>query len=552
MNNGIVKLNNRYRYITPGCFVIIVVAWMLLPTSAVYAQNKQDPIRGFMIDAPRGTESTGYYFKLIDFCAQQGLNTIIFRLTDDEGSAYKFSSHPDLVMCPGAYTKKELQKLVNYAASKSIEIIPEVETFGHSRYIVQSPGYKNLNDALDDGTENAVCPVNDSTLHLMKDIITEVASLFPSKYLHIGCDETKWGGSALSKKALQTGSKNRIWADYVNKLNGYVKELGKQTIIWGDIPVYNENEVLDFLDKDIVIAEWNYWEADSAVVDRVAQKLIAKGFKVIGCPAVSWCKWGARIGEEQFRNISAYSSVYSALDPAHNLGIILTNWVPQKYLQYSQWDTYAIAMDILRRKGYFDLEEAIPGVVNQLFGVKCDPVWMNIFEMLYANIPQSNCADADSLKFFPWSDSIQVRSLISRKHLLDNSFLKINKLLLSKRREIRMNKNVFEDILVTVNFLGYLIDRQNAIVKFADTSPVDAESVQSFFKKVASEDKRYRMMMKTAWLKGRRAMTDEYDKDYMYSFVKATDFSKKVAENPSVFLEILRNMHLEKPVADKN
>jgi hypothetical protein len=41
--------------------------------------------RGFMIDAPRGVETIEYYFRLIDFCQEEGFNSIIFRLTDDQG-----------------------------------------------------------------------------------------------------------------------------------------------------------------------------------------------------------------------------------------------------------------------------------------------------------------------------------------------------------------------------------------------------------------------------------------------------------------------------------
>ncbi len=68
-----------------------------------------------MIDAPRATESLDYYFRLIDFCRKEQINTIIFRLTDDQGSAYLFTSHPELNMREGAFTAAELKKLIDYA-----------------------------------------------------------------------------------------------------------------------------------------------------------------------------------------------------------------------------------------------------------------------------------------------------------------------------------------------------------------------------------------------------------------------------------------------------
>ena len=54
-------------------------------------------IKGFMIDAPRLMESINYYRRLIDFCSEWKFNTIVFRLTDDEGCALRFESHPELL-----------------------------------------------------------------------------------------------------------------------------------------------------------------------------------------------------------------------------------------------------------------------------------------------------------------------------------------------------------------------------------------------------------------------------------------------------------------------
>ncbi len=145
-------------------FSLIVLLYLLTPASP--ASSQPTFFRGFMIDAPRTTESLKYYFNIIDLCKANDLNTIIFRLTDDEGSAYRFSSRPDLIMCPGAYSHKEIKAIIAYARRKGIEIIPEIEAFGHAKYITGSPRYKYLNDAAGKQDFNAVCPVNDSTFIL--------------------------------------------------------------------------------------------------------------------------------------------------------------------------------------------------------------------------------------------------------------------------------------------------------------------------------------------------------------------------------------------------
>ena len=85
-----------------------------------------------MIDAPRGVETMDYYFRLIEFLSNEGINTIIFRLTDDQGAAYLFKSHPELKMSEGALNEEELKQLIRHASEKGILMIPEVESFGHA------------------------------------------------------------------------------------------------------------------------------------------------------------------------------------------------------------------------------------------------------------------------------------------------------------------------------------------------------------------------------------------------------------------------------------
>ena len=502
--------------------------------------NTDEKIRGFMIDAPRATESLDYYFRLIDFCHNEQLNTIIFRLTDDQGSAYLFTSHPELNMREGAFTAAELKKLIDYAQKQGIEIIPEIESFGHSLYITHSKRYKFLNDSSAGNEFNALCPVSDSTLQLMKDLYSEVAAIFPSPYFHIGCDEVNWGGSELSKNALKTRSKNQIWADYVNSLNRYVKSLGKKTIIWGDVPIYVEPEVLNLLDRDMVIMDWNYRETNKEKVDSIAHTLMNKGFKVIGCPGVSWCMWGVRVGGQQFKNINAYAEVYCNLADPDNLGIILSNWVPKRYLQNSQWDTYTIAAEILKNKGNYHYMDAIPAFVKDHFGATFDANWENIFRTVYTETPTFLCGEQDSLKFLPWSSERQIKDIIARNKPLQNHFGEIVKLLFLYKDSVKMNRNDFDDFRMTIEFMDYCYTRQNELLRFANSGSIDLKSVKSYLKKTAQWDLAQQINIYSAWSNGRRCKPDGTDENYMGSFNKAANYSMHLIDNPAELLKILR------------
>jgi hypothetical protein len=497
---------------------------------------------GFMIDAPRGVETIEYYCRLIDFCQKEGINSIIFRLTDDQGSAYLFTSHPELKMCEGAFSANELRTIVDYAQNHGIEMIPEIESFGHSRYITETKKYKFLNDGPPGEDFNALCPVNISSLNLLRDLYTEVASIFPSLYFHIGCDEANWGSSVLSKKALEIKRKPQIWAEYVNKLNSCLKTIGKKSIIWGDVPLYNDIEVLDLLDKNIVIMDWNYWEADKEKILSLAQTVLSKGFKLIGCPAVSWCAWGPRVGEKQFKNISAYAEVYGNLKHSGYLGIFLSNWVPKRYLQGSQWDTYTIAAEILRNKGNYHFMDAIPQFVKDHFGAKYDANWEKVFSVIYQETPQWGCGQTDSLKFFCWQSEKEIKDIVKENKHQENKFSEISQLLMNCKAGVTKNSHDFDDLLLTIEFIEYNYNRQKGLLDFIHSEKTDRAPVEAYLKKVASEDQQMLSKINLAWSIGRRAKPNTIDKDFMWSFNLAAGFSKHLNEKPEEFIKILKNI----------
>src|ERR1700753_2122082 len=97
-------------------------AW---PSPATPPQNNKK-IRGLMVDAARVPENLAFYRRVIDFCATWELNTLQFRLTDDQGSALRFSSVLHLVTHPHAFAPEELVKLVEYGTARGVDLLPEI------------------------------------------------------------------------------------------------------------------------------------------------------------------------------------------------------------------------------------------------------------------------------------------------------------------------------------------------------------------------------------------------------------------------------------------
>ena len=501
-------------------------------TSAVRAQ---EPIKGFMIDAARTVEQMDHYFRFIDFCSEWGFNTLIFRLTDDEGSAYRFQSHPELKTQGGALTRSELGALVDFASERGIVLIPEVESFGHTKYITDVEQYESLRDVGDPSIEwaNGICPVNDTTFSLLVDLYDEVADVFPSEFMHIGCDETNWGGNPLTQEALKTRSKNEIWSEYVNRLHHYVRSKGKRTIIWGDVPIREENEILDRLDKDIVIMDWNYTVTSVDTVIANARLVLDKGFELIGAPAANWFMWGPRVGQIQLDNMAAFVSAYEKLEDPNILGIAITHWVPSRYTQDSQWDTYALAGSKLNRPAD-DMEAVLSSFVSRHFGAAWDGNWDRLFSQMYRYAPtysdlQSVPPDVQGSSMSPWKSDAELLALLDRPDTTANRFTEVADLLRQLRPTVTDNQEDFEDYVLTADCIRHFVWRENAIIKLKWEPDLTGSGLQAVISEIAARDMELRQRLEASWSNGRKgAMPDAH----MWDFPAAAAYARSLADSP--------------------
>lgn len=114
-------------------------------------------------------------------------------------------------------------------------------------------------------------PVDPRSKSLITDLYRDAASMFPSRYLHGGCDEVNWGGSEQSRHALKMKGRAEIWAEYLNALDEAARSLGKEFIVWGDHVLRKEPEILDGLNKDIIVWDWDYSTNDPAEIEKTAR-----------------------------------------------------------------------------------------------------------------------------------------------------------------------------------------------------------------------------------------------------------------------------------------
>ena len=199
--------------------------------AAVYTQNITLPVmvggcrvedapqfayRGFMLDVCRTWMDVGQVKKFISNLAHHKINKLHIHLSDDEGWRVEIKSHPELaevggfrgVDSPvaarygrwderygGYFTHDDIRELVEYAAKRNIEIIPEIDLPGHSHNLARvrpdilcnyTPGLK-ASDGYD--TRSVMCVAKEANYALLDDVMRELSELFPSSYIHICGDE---------------------------------------------------------------------------------------------------------------------------------------------------------------------------------------------------------------------------------------------------------------------------------------------------------------------------------------------------------------------------
>lgn len=218
-------------------------------------------LRCVQLDLARQKENTGFIRQFIDFAAEYGYNALLFYL---EGRI-RTRSFPWPAPAEG-YDPKDIAELVAYAAAKDMQVIPAVSTLGHVEQFLRHHSLEHLAELREghcgrfSNAKMVFCPSLSETYDFLRAYLSEVCALFPSRYLHIGCDEV-WdiGFCSLCRKRLREGeTQSGIFARHLRDIHGIVAgELGKQPILWDDMFEPYPDALAD-LPRDFVMCCWHY------------------------------------------------------------------------------------------------------------------------------------------------------------------------------------------------------------------------------------------------------------------------------------------------------
>lgn len=229
--------------------------------------------RGKHLDCARHFFDITFLKQYIDILAFHKINTFHWHLTDDQGWRIEIKAYPllteigskrkhtlvghysdnnpnspnfDGLEYKGYYTQDEIRDLVQYAADRHITIIPEIEMPGHSvaalaAYPELSCREKPLDVECTWGVFEDVFCCKEETFVFLENVLKEVIDLFPSKYIHIGGDETptnRWKECPNCKKViLQNNLKDasELQGYFTKKIEAFLNKHGKKIIGWDEI-----------------------------------------------------------------------------------------------------------------------------------------------------------------------------------------------------------------------------------------------------------------------------------------------------------------------------
>jgi hexosaminidase len=188
--------------------------------------------RGLMIDVARKYFTIDFLRDYVKQLSWYKMNMFQIHLNDDVGTpfadgttaAYRLEStmYPGLASGNGHYTKQEFKELQWMAMDYGINVVPEIDTPGHSR------AFTSYNPAL--GDERGLDISKPETVEFVKSLFNEYLDgsdpTFVGPEVHIGTDEY-WGPDIERFR----------W--YMDTLVKHINSKGKHPIMWGGLTMYN-------------------------------------------------------------------------------------------------------------------------------------------------------------------------------------------------------------------------------------------------------------------------------------------------------------------------
>ncbi len=223
--------------------------------------------RGLMLDVGRYFYSVEYIKKYIDYLAMHKMNTFHWHLTEDHGWRIEIKKYPRLTSVGawragtqfacgdrvdhtphgGFYTQDQVREIVAYAQARYVTVVPEIEMPGHTYAALVAypelsctgePAEMLINWGIQ---EDIYCGGKEEVFVFLENVLSEVAALFPSEFIHIGGDEApkkRWEACSHCQKRIQDEGledEHELQSYFITRIERFLRTKGKRIIGWDEI-----------------------------------------------------------------------------------------------------------------------------------------------------------------------------------------------------------------------------------------------------------------------------------------------------------------------------
>lgn len=265
--------------------------------------------RGVMLDVARHFMPKHDVLRFIDLMAMHRLNTLHLHLTDDQGWRVEILRYPRLTEVGswrresqlgaasysrgdsrphgGFYTQDDLREIVSYAMDRAINVVPEIESPGHTQAAIAA--YPELGLVREDsdplgvwtrwGIDDNVINLEESTVEFFTNVLDEVMEIFPSPFIGVGGDECPKTGWRIDERTqrrkaeLGLATEDELQAWFISRLDDHLSRRGRRLYGWDEIL---EGRLADSMSPGATVASWRGMAGAIAAA--------RAGHDVVSCP----------------------------------------------------------------------------------------------------------------------------------------------------------------------------------------------------------------------------------------------------------------------------
>ena len=290
-------------------------------------------IRGVMQDISRGKVPTLETLKKeIDFLADLKYNHFEVYI---EGTSFEYKKYSKYQKHGNYLTQEEYRELEKYADEHYIDLVPNMNGFGHMGEWLEIPEFEHLRET--DGLfhiwgsarKSATLDAsNKDSIKFVESLYTELLDISTSKYFNMDFDEPFELGTGKSQKLCLEKGKEVVFKEYFDNAAKVVKSKNKKPLLWADV-IINHPDIVEKFDDEATLIDWGY-NLDYPF-DKHGKMLEKTKKKFIMAPGTS--TWGVVTGRIDDMIYSVKNAATAAIR-YHGEGIIMTDWGDFGHIQY--------------------------------------------------------------------------------------------------------------------------------------------------------------------------------------------------------------------------